>query len=86
MLFVLGRVLWGRGADDMLAQANDYYASGSYTKAEDSYSQFLEKFPKNPGAGSARVKLSLAKMRQAMGSDWAKALEVAGGGDPVDIG
>lgn len=77
MLIVLYFVLSGRGADDMLAQANDYYAGGSYTKAEDSYSKFLEKFPKHPGAGSAKVKLGLAKMRQVMGSDWPTALEVA---------
>ena len=77
IMVVLFVVLKGRGADDILAQANDYYAAGSYTKAEDSYSKLLEKFPKHPGAGLARVKLSLSKMRQVVGSDWPRALEAA---------
>lgn len=81
LLIIVGVILFfvlsGRGADEMLAQAHEYYSQGSYTKAEDSYSQFLEKFPKHPAAGSARVKLSLTKMRLAMASDWPKALAVA---------
>jgi TolA-binding protein len=74
---ILVVVLSGRGADGTLAQAHEYYAQGSYTQAEERYSEFLEEYPKHNGAGSARVKLSLTKMRQVVGTDWPKALEVA---------
>ncbi|MHB8897563.1 MAG: outer membrane protein assembly factor BamB family protein, partial [Thermoguttaceae bacterium] len=67
----------GRGADTILAQADDYYAQGSYTKSEDSYDQFVKRFPKHPGVGKARVRLSLARMRQTIGGDWPHALDVA---------
>ena len=77
IMVVLAVVLFGRGADDMLAEANEDYGKASYTKAEDSYSKFLEKYPKHSEAGFVRVRLSLVKMRQAMGGDWPAALEVA---------
>lgn len=77
IMVVLAVVLFGRGADDMLAEANENYGNGSYTKAEDSYSKFLEKYPKHSEAGFVRVRLSLVKMRQAMNGNWPAALEVA---------
>ncbi len=77
MLLVFVFVLAGRGADAMLAQAEKYYEDGAYKQAEDSYAQFVKKFPKHAGIGKARIRLSLAKMRQAVGGEWPHALDVA---------
>ncbi len=77
VMVALAWVLFGRSADDMLAEANKNYGEAAYTKAEDLYSQFLEKYPKHSEAGFVRVRLSLVKMRQAMSGDWPAAFEVA---------
>ncbi len=77
---VLLFVLRGRGAEEMLAQAETYYRDGSYTKAIDTYSEYLERFPKGEGAGLAKVRRGLARMRQATdgAGNWPAALDVAG--------
>ncbi len=77
LMIVLIAVLSGRGADTMLAQADEYYSQGSYTQAEDIYSQFVKRFPKHPDVGRARIRLGLAKMRKTVGGEWPHALNVA---------
>ncbi len=82
-LLVLGAVLlWALGrqsGDDVLAAANDEYRAGSYTQAIHKYDQYLSRFPRHPGASSARVKRGLAILRQSTieGGDWPAALATA---------
>ena len=81
LLILLVVFLWalgGRKPEEILQQANDYYREGSYTKAVDSFTQYLDAYSDSPGAGEARVKLGLSRIRQATvgGSDWRAALEV----------
>ena len=77
-----GGLIWWfsrQGADEILGQASDDYAKGSFTQAIHKYDEFLEKYPKHSGASLARVNRGLAEIRQATdgSTDWARSLETA---------
>ena len=71
MLVAFG-LLWyslTRGtAAEFLSQADEKYESGAYTDAIHLYEQFLERYPRNPSASKAKVRLGMAELRQ-MSSD-----------------
>jgi len=83
LLVIVGGILyWAlhrQTADETLALAEEFYRGGSYTKAVDQYGEYLEKFPNHEGVSLARVRLGLAKLRQATdySGDWPGALAVA---------
>lgn len=78
LLTVLVSTLAKRNPEEMLEQADEFYRDGSYTKAIDLYGEYLKKYSGKTGSSTARVKLGLARMRQATsaGGNWPKALEV----------
>ncbi len=63
--------------DQVFAQAEEDYRAQSYLQAISKYERFLDRFPSHPKASVARVRQSLARLRQAVegGSDWERALE-----------
>jgi len=83
LLVIVGGVLyWAlnrRTGDETFKMAEDFYRSGSYTKAIAQYTKFLEDFPNHDSVSLARVKRGLARLRQATdhATDWPKALDVA---------
>lgn len=82
LMILAGVLLWWftrQSGDVLFDLAEKDYQAGAYTQAIFKYSQYLEKFPKHPSAGTARVNRGLARMRQAAdgAADWSKALEVA---------
>lgn len=83
LLVILGLVLlWSitrQSGDEMFELAEKDYADGSYTQAIHKYDQFLDRFPKHSGAGTARVKRGLARLRQATdgATDFTRSLDVA---------
>ena len=82
-LVIAGGVLyWAlnrRTGDETFKMAEDFYRSGSYTKAIAQYTKFLEDFPSHDSVSLARVKRGLARLRQTTdhATDWPKSLEVA---------
>ncbi len=82
LLFAGGALYWAlnrQTGDQSLEIADEFYRSGSYTKAIAQYTDYLESFPNHSGVSAARVRRGLARLRQATdhSSDWPKALEVA---------
>ena len=78
LLTVLVSTVMRRNPEELLDQANKLYREGSYTQAIDLYGKFLKKYSEKEGSSTARIKLGLARMRQATsgGGDWPKALEI----------
>jgi len=71
LVFVGVVLLWSlnrRSGDELLAEADADFHSGSYTQAVYKYGKFLEDFPQHPQAGLAQVRKGLATIRQAMES------------------
>jgi len=69
LLFVGLVLLWSlnrRSGDELLAEADADFHSGSYTQAVHKYGKFLEDFPRHPQAGLAQVRKGLATIRQAL--------------------
>lgn len=66
VLFSLNR----RSGDELLEAAETDYRAGSYTQAIHKYQRFLSDFPNHPQAGVTRVRVGLARMRQALSGDW----------------
>jgi outer membrane protein assembly factor BamB len=79
VLAVLISILVKRNPEELLNQANELYREGSYTKAIDLYGEYLKKYSEKKGSSTAKIKLGLARMRQAtaQGGNWPRALEVA---------
>lgn len=82
LIIVMVALLWAvrrQGADQLFALAEQDYQSGSYTQAIAKFTEFLEKFPRHPRAGIARVHRGLARLRQAVdgGGDWVENLRIA---------
>lgn len=83
VLIVLGTVLvWSltrESGNDLLNLADEEYRAGSYTQAIHKYENYLRKFPNHDGAGGARIRRELARLRQASEgtSNFSKALEIA---------
>ncbi len=75
LLFAVRR----QGADQLFALAEEDYKAGSYTQAVARFTEFLEKFPRHPRVGIARVHRGLCRLRQAVegSSDWVGTLRVA---------
>ena len=65
--------------DDLLRSAQTSYESGAYTQAIAEYERFVEDFTTHADWSSARVKLSVAKLRQAIETsrDFAEGLRIA---------
>jgi outer membrane protein assembly factor BamB len=63
----------------ILKQADEDYRSGSYAQAIVKYNKFLDKKPEKSQASLARVRIGLAKLRQATpnGANWSAAVQVA---------
>lgn len=69
LLFVGVILLWSlnrRTGDEILADADADFQSGSYTQAIHKYEKFLEDFPRHPAAGAVKVRRGLAQIRQAL--------------------
>ena len=66
-------------AEKRLEPADDDYRAGSYAQAIDKYKAFLENYPSAPQASLVRVRIGLAKLRQATptGGNLSAAVEVA---------
>jgi outer membrane protein assembly factor BamB len=83
LLVILGGVLlWAlaRGnADEMLQLATDDYRAGSYAQAINKFNVYLERFPNDSGAGTARVRIGMAKLHQITEerASWPAALQTA---------
>lgn len=79
LLVALLYSLFKTSGDEMLEMATDDYRAGSYAQAIHKYENFLEKCPKHAGVSLARVRIGLAKMRQATqtSSDWPEALRTS---------
>lgn len=65
--------------DDLLRAAQTSYESGAYTQAIAEYDRFVEDFTTHADWSSARVKLTVAKLRQAVETsrDFAGGLSIA---------
>jgi outer membrane protein assembly factor BamB len=83
LLVILGGVLlWALtrgGGDEMFRLATEDYKAGSYAQAIHKYGLYLESYPRHSGASMARVRIGLAKLRQATADkgNWPAALQVA---------
>jgi len=83
LLVILGGVLlWALtrgGGDEMFRLANEDYKAGSYAQAIHKYGLYLESYPRHSGASVARVRIGLAKLRQATADkgNWPAALQAA---------
>jgi outer membrane protein assembly factor BamB len=83
LLVILGGVLlWALtrgGGDEMFRLATEDYKAGSYAQAIHKYGLYLESHPRHSGASVARVRIGLAKLRQATADkgNWPAALQVA---------
>ncbi len=69
--------LTGETGEQVFAQAEEDYRAQSYLQSISKYERFLDRFPNHPKASVARVRQSLARIRQVVegGSDWERALE-----------
>lgn len=71
LVFVGIVLLWSlnrRTGDELMAEADADFHSGSYTQAVYKYGKFLEDFPQHPQAGLAQVRRGLARIRQTLES------------------
>ncbi|MGQ9503848.1 MAG: hypothetical protein ACUVQR_02965 [Thermogutta sp.] len=62
-------LLWSlnrRTGDELLAEADADFYSGSYTQAVYKYDKFLKDFPQHPQASLAQIRQGLARIRQAL--------------------
>ena len=69
LVFVGVVLLWSlnrRSGDELLAEADADFHSGSYTQAVYKYGKFLEDFPQHPQAGLAQIRMGLARIRQTL--------------------
>ena len=72
----LGYFLTRETGEEVFATAEEDYRAQKYTNAISKYERFLERFPSHPKVSIARVRRSMARIRQAVesGSDWERAL------------
>ncbi|MEQ8846886.1 PQQ-binding-like beta-propeller repeat protein [Botrimarina sp.] len=68
-----------QSGDQVLSQAEEAYAAGSYAQARESYEQFVEDYTSHARWSDARVNLAIVRLRQLTETarDWQKALSVA---------
>ncbi len=81
-ILILGAVLWWviarESGDKVFQMAEEDYTSSLYAQAINKYDQFLSRFPSHEKVSLARVRRSLAQMRQSNGTgNWPRALETA---------
>ncbi len=82
-MVLLGGLLYWRlsrgNADQAFTMAEQDYQSGSYTQAVQKFDDFLENFPDDSKASTARVHRGMAKMRQAVDGarNWSNTLDTA---------
>lgn len=69
------------GGDQAFEAAEIEYGDGNYGPSIGLYAEYLEQYPRHPKVGQAKVRLSLARLRQAIdtSSNWAKTLDLARG-------
>ena len=73
----LGWYLTRETGEQVFATAEEDYRAQKYTSAISKYQRFLDKFPSHPDASTARVRVSMSRIRQAVESrnDWERALD-----------
>lgn len=68
VLFILFLVLYLAltvgSAQELYEEANEKYRTGAYATAVSLYQKFLGKYPDDPNASAARVKIGMAQLRQ----------------------
>ncbi len=76
---VLGWYLTRETGEIVFEAAEEDYRAQKYTNAIGKYERFLEKFPSHPNVSIARVRRSMARIRQDVesGIDWDRALNTA---------
>lgn len=78
LAFALYRFIFATNATEVFEAATDAYRAQSYTQAISSYEDFLKSFPTDPNAGTAWVRIRMARLRQVVeGKSWDRALETA---------
>lgn len=64
--FLLWFLLFREQADELLADANNLFESGSYAQAIDRYGEFADKFPSHKDASRARVQRDMTRLWQSV--------------------